>query len=99
MDGQSTSGLSAPAEKKKKAFTKKSSSSAKSVRPDKSAKSSSNRHPATSTDQEKATTSTTDSSISDLDNKWSDGFNWLEALLMAKTLDRPQDPTFSTVKV
>ena len=36
----------------------------------------------------------------ELDQKWSDRFNRLEALLLAKTLDRPQqEPTFSTVKV
>ena len=97
VDGQSTSGLIAPAEKKKKADIKKSS---KSVKSDKTVKSSSSRPPATSsTDQGKSTTSSTDSRISDLDKKWSDRFNRLEALLMAKTLDRPQDPTFSTVKV
>ena len=89
--------MSIPAEKKKKADTKKSS---KSVKSDKSVKSSSSRLLATSsTDQGKSTTSSTDSRISDLDRKWSDRFNRLEALLMAKTLDRPQDPTFSTVKV
>ena len=97
VDGQSTSGLIGPAEKKKKADIKKSS---KSVKSDKSVKSSSSRPPATSsTDQGKSTTSSTDSRISDLDKKWSDRFNRLEALLMAKILDRPQDPTFSTVKV
>ena len=97
VDGQSTSGLSGPAEKKKKADTKKSS---KLVKYDKSVKSSSSRPPATSsTDQGKSSTSSTDSRISDLDRKWSDRFNRLEALLMAKTLDRPQDPTFNTVKV
>ena len=34
-----------------------------------------------------------------LDKKWSDRFNRLEALLLAKTIDRPQEPTFSAVKV
>ena len=97
VDGQSTSGLSGSAEKKKKADIKKYS---KSVKSDKSVKSSSSRPLATSpTDQGKSTTSSTDSRISDLDKKWSDRFNRLEALLMAKTLDRPQDSTFSTVKV
>ena len=102
VDGQTTSGLSGPAEKKaKKAESKKSSStSAKLARSDKSVKPSSNRPPTTSTtDQVKSTTSSTDSRISDLDRKWSDRFNRLEALLMAKTLDKPQDPVFSTVKV
>ena len=63
-------------------------------------KSSSNRPASTSTtDQGKSTTSSTDAKISDLDRKWSDRFNRLEALLMANTLDKPQDPVFSTVKV
>ena len=96
-----TSGLSGPAEKKpKKAESKKSTTtSAKLARSEKSVKSSSNRPPTTSTtDQGKSTTSF-DSRISDLDRKWSDRFSRLEALLMAKTLDKPQDPVFSTVKV
>ena len=66
-------------------------------------KSSSNPPPTTSTtsttDQGKSTTSSTTSKISDLDKKWSDRFNRLEALLLAKTIDKPQDPVFSTVKV
>ena len=103
VDGQSFSGLSGPVEKKKKLdkkVDKKSSSSVKSVKSDKSVKSSSSRPPATSpTDQGKSTTSSTDTRISDLDKKWSDRFNPLEALLMAKALDRPQDPVFSSVKV
>ena len=75
-------------------------STSRSVRSDKAVKSSSSRPPATSsTDQEKPTTLSADSRISELDKKWSDQFNRLEAMLMAKTLDRPQDPTFSTVKV
>ena len=40
-----------------------------------------------------------DHRIDELDQKWSDRFNRLEALLMGRTLDRPQEPTFSTVKV
>ena len=101
VDGQTTSGLNGPAEKKsKKAESKKSTTSAKPARSDKSVKSSSNRPSTTSTtDQGKSTTSSTDSRISDLDRKWSDRFNRLEALLMAKTLDKPQDPVFSMVKV
>ena len=39
--------------------------------------------------------SVTDSKIAELHQKWSDRFNRLEALLMARTLE----PTFSTVKV
>ena len=34
-----------------------------------------------------------------MEQKWSDRFNRLEALLLAKSLDRPQEPTFSAVKV
>ena len=101
VDGQTTSGLSGPAEKmSKKVESKKSSSSTKPARSDKSVKSSSNPPPTTSTtDQGKPTTSSTDSKISDLDKKWSDRFNRLEALLLAKTIDKPQNPVFSTVKV
>ena len=42
--------------------------------------------------------SSTDARIEELDQKLSDGFNRLEALLLAKTLDKPE-PTFGTVKV
>ena len=42
----------------------------------------------------------TDQRFEELDQKWSDRFNQLEALLLAKTLDQPQqEPTFSTVNV
>ena len=34
-----------------------------------------------------------------MEQKWSDWFNRLEALLLAKTIDRPQETTFSAVKV
>ena len=41
-----------------------------------------------------------DQRFDELDQKWSDRFNWLEALLLARTLDQPQqEPTFGTVKV
>ena len=63
-------------------------------------KSSFNRPSSSSTtDQSRSTTSSADAKISDLDRKWSDRFNRLEALLMAKTLEKPQDPVFGTVKV
>ena len=91
VDGQGTSGasgLSGPEEKKKKS-EKKSSTSTKSVKPDKSVKSSSSRPASSTTDQGKSTAPSTESRISDLDRKWSDRFNRLEALLMARTLDRP----------
>ena len=88
-DGQSTSGLPSlsekPAEKKKKREDKKDPSS-KPVKPDKSVKTS-HRPSVDSTDQK----------LDAMEQKWSDRFNRLEALLLAKTLDR--EPTFSAVKV
>ena len=93
LDGQTTSGLSGPAEKNsKKVGSKKSSTSTKPARSDKSVKSSSNPPP-TRTSQPLLLPTP---KISDLDKKWSDR---LEALLLAKTIDKPQDPVFSTVKV
>ena len=92
VDGQSTSrspGLSdQPVEKKKKKEDKMASSE-KSVKADKSVKSSSHR-PSSST--------STDQKLEVMEQKWSDRFNRLEALL-AKSLDRPQEPVFATVKV
>ena len=42
----------------------------------------------------------TDERFEELDQKWLDQFNRLEVLLLAKTLDQPQqEPTFSTAKV
>ena len=105
VDGQSTSGvsgLSGPVEKKAKKAEAKHTSKTKSDKPtksDKRAKSTSSRPPSSSTDQGKSTTSSTDTRFADLDKKWSDRFNRLEALLLAKTLDPPRDPVFSTVKV
>ena len=103
VDGQTTSGLSGPVEKKsKKAEVKKStfsSSSSKPAKSEKSVKSSSSRPLATSSTNQGKSTSSTNSRISDLDKKWFDRFNRLEALLMAKTMDQPQDPVFSTMKV
>ena len=106
VDGQSSSGLSGLVEKKmldKK--VEKKSSSVKSVKPDKpvrsdkSVKPSTSRPPATSSTDQGLSTTSTDTRISYLDRKWLDRFNRLEALLMAKALDRPQDPVFSSVKV
>ena len=89
VDGQPASGPSdlseKSAEKKKKKEDKKVSSS-KPVKPDKPVKSS-HRPSADSTDQK----------LEVMEQKWLDRFNRLEALLLAKTLDR--EPTFSTVKV
>ena len=93
VDGQSTSrspGLSdQPVEKKKKKEDKKASSE-KSVKADKSVKSSSHRT---------SSTSSIDQKLEVMEQKWSDRFNWLEALLLSKSLDRPQEPVFTTVKV
>ena len=93
VDGQSTSrspGLSdQPVEKKKKKEDKKASSE-KSVKADKSVKSSSHRT---------SSTSSTDQKLEVMEQKWSDRFNRLEALLLSKSLDRPQEPVFTTVKV
>ena len=93
VDDQSTSrspGLSdQPVEKKKKKKEDKKATSAKLVKPDKSVKSSSHR-PLSST--------STDQKLEVMEQKWSDWFNRLEALL-AKSLDRPQEPVFAAVRV
>ena len=81
VDGQGTvksPSLSAPAEKRKKVEEKKASTS-KLVKPDKPAKSLADSRPAKLS---------TDFRIDELDQKWSDRFNRLEALLMPRTLDR-----------
>ena len=88
VDGQS-SGLSGPAEKKvkktEKAEAKKSSSrSAKSSKPVK----------ASSSGQGPSTDTSTDLALSELDKKWSERLNKLEALLLSRTLDRPQRDGF-----
>ena len=105
VDGQSTSrspGLSAPPEKKRKSDNKKSSTS-KSVKSDKAVQTSSSRPPASTSTEKSASdrpsSSSTDSRFTELDQKWSDRFNQLEALLMARTLETPSDLTFTTVKV
>ena len=96
VDGQSTSGspaLSAPPpEKKKKTESKKSSS--KSVKADKAVKPTTDKSAS-----DRPSSSSTDSRITDLDQKWSDRFNRLEALLMARTLETSSDQSFTTVKV
>ena len=89
VDGQSTSGspgLSEKATEKKKKKEDKKVASSKPVKPDKSVKSS-HRSSGESTDQK----------LEVMEQKWSDCFNRLEALLLAKTLNR--EPTFSAVKV
>ena len=93
VDGQSTSrspGLSEqPAEKKKKKEDKKATSF-KPVKPDKLVKSTSHRL---------ASSDTTDQKLEVMEQKWSDRFNWLEALVLAKTMDQPPESTLSAVKV
>ena len=90
MDGQGTlqsPGYNEPAKKKAKKVEKDKGSTSKAKpsyeRPVKPA--------------DKPTKSSTDSKIAELDQKWSDRFNHLEALLMARSLDN--EPTFQTVKV
>ena len=93
VDGKSTSGLPGlsdqPAEKRQKKEGKKVSSS-KPVKPDKSVKLVKSSHRPSSSDS-------TDQKLEVMEQNWSDRFNRLEALLLAKSLDR--EPTFSTVKV
>ena len=76
-------------------------STSKSVKSDKAVKTSSSRPPASTSTEKSASDrpSSTDSRFTELDQKWSDRFNRLEALLMAKTLETPSDQTFTTVKV
>ena len=89
VDGQSTSGSPGlsekPVEKKKKKEDKKVANSMP-VNPDKSVKSS-----------HRPSGESTDHKLDMMEQKWSDRFNRLEAVLLAKTLD--WEPTFSAVKV
>ena len=78
-----------PVQKKKKKEDKKATSD-KPVKLDKSVKSSSHR-PSSST--------STKQKLEVMEQKWLDRFNRLEALLLAKSLDRPQEPVFAAVKV
>ena len=97
VDKQSTPGASAssePVEKKKKTDPKHS----KSTKSEKSVKQSSNR-PATTSSESRPSSSSTDTKLIDMDKKWAERFNRLEALFLAKTVDPPRDPVFSTVKV
>ena len=83
VDGQPASGPSDLSEKPAEKKKKKEDKKVSSSKPVKS----SHRPSAESTDQK----------LEVMEQKWSDRFNRLEALLLAKTLDR--EPTFSTVKV
>ena len=96
VDNQSTPGASTsePVEKKKKTDPKHS----KSSKSEKSVKQSSNR-PATASSESKPHTSSTNTKLLDMDKKWAERFNRLEALFLAKTVDPPRDPVFSSVKV
>ena len=91
VDGQSPSGppdlSDKPVEKRKKEEKKeKKATTSRPVKPDKSVKSS-----------HRPSTESTDQKLELMEQRWSDRFNRLEALLLAKTLDR--EPTFSAVKV
>ena len=90
VDGQSPAGhpdlSDKPVEKRKKEEKKKEKKATTSKKPDKSVKSS-----------HQPSTESTDQKFELMEQKWSDCFNRLEALLLAKTLD--QEPTFSAVKV
>ena len=83
VDGQSASGPSDLSEKSAEKKKKKEGFQLQAVKPDKP----SHRPSAESTNQK----------LEVMEQRWSDRFNRLEALLLAKTLDR--EPTFSTVKV
>ena len=74
-----------PVEKRKKKEDKKSTSS-KPVKVVKLVKSTSNRP---------SSSDATNQKLEVMEQKWSDRFNRLEVLLLAKIMDRPQEPTFS----
>ena len=88
VDGQGmvqSPGSSSSAKKKKSSSSDKKSASKSSTSSEKPAKSPTTHR------------SSADARIDELDQKWSDRFNRLEASLLAKTMDK--EPTFSTVKV
>ena len=93
VDGHGTMqspGPGEPAGKKKRVYKDK----------DKATNSKSKPHsekPVKSTKDSKPTKDSTDQKFDDLDQKWSDQFNRLEALLLAKILAK--EPTFQTIKV
>ena len=82
-------GSSSGAEKKKK--DKKTTSEKSSKSSDKSSKSAETRPSRSSADDR-------NHRIDELDKKWADRFNRLEALLLSKSLDQPE-PTFQAPKV
>ena len=81
-----------------------SSSDKKKKKPNPPEKKSSNQNPKSGKEKpSKSPTpqshrSSSDTRIDELDLKWSERFNRLEALLLAKSLDKPE-PTFASVKV
>ena len=60
--------------------------------------SSSTDNPAKSVSDRRSAMSSADARIDEVDQKWLDRLNRLEALLLARTLEKPE-PTFKTVKV
>ena len=93
VDGQGTlqsPSFSGPAEKKQKKMEKEKATTSK-------AKSSTDKPAKPVSDSSRSARASTDSKIAELNQKWSHRFNRIEALLMARTLDR--EPTFQTVKV
>ena len=73
-----------------------SSSGSDKKKKDKKTKPKSSDKPSKSLD--KPSRSSTDTRIDELDKKWADRFNRLEALLLAKSIDQPE-PTFQAPKV
>ena len=72
-----------------------SSSGSDKKKKDKKTKPKSSDKPSKSVD--KSSRSSTDTRIDELDKKWADRFNRLEALLLAKSIDQPE-PTFQAPK-
>ena len=81
-----------------------SSGRKKKANPSEKPKAHSSKDPKTGTDKasksvsSKSHRSSPDARIDELDQKWAERFNRLEALLLAKSLDK-QEPAFTTVKV
>ena len=93
MDDQGTvksPGTSSTASSKKKKGT--------STEPKPQTSKSASEKPTKSQTSSKTHRSSADSRINELDQKWSERFNRLEAILLAKTIDKPE-PGFTTFKV
>ena len=65
----------------------------------KSAKSTTVNKPAKSSTDSRPAKSSADIKIEVLDQKWSERFNRLQTLLLARTLEKPQEPTLQTVNM